>query len=120
MLTEDAFRATQPRATLYLPGEMPEEQDAWMAAFHAMMADCPSAAGCGIPIEDGRIQITHSTDRQWEVTLRWLVQEASAREMSKEELKAFFGKVAPEYRYRGDKVPPPVDRRGRGDAPRLR
>jgi hypothetical protein len=29
-----------------------------MAAFHAMMADYPSAAGFGIPIEDGKIQIS--------------------------------------------------------------
>ncbi len=112
MLTENTFRATRPQATLYLPGEMPEEQDAWMAAFHAMMADYPSAAGFGIPIEDGKIQITHSADRQWEVTLRWPAREA-AGEMSKEELEAFFGKVAPEYRYRGDRfLRPSIDGAG--------
>jgi len=112
-LFADTLTATQPRATLYLSGEMPEEHDPWMAAFRAMMADYPSAAGCGIPIEDGKIQITHTTDGKWEVTLRWPAQEASAREMSEQELKAFFGKVAPEYRYRGDRfLRPSIDGAG--------
>ena len=43
-------------------------------------------------------------------------QEASAAEMSEEELEAFFGKVAPEYRYRRDRfLRPSID--GAGDAP---
>ncbi len=113
VLTENTFGATQPRATLYLPGEMPEDHDAWMAAFRAMMADYPSAAGYGIPIENGTIQVKHRADRQWEVTLRWPTQEASARVMSEEELKTFFGKVAPEYRYRGDRfLRPSIDGAG--------
>jgi len=111
-LSADTFRATQPRATLYLHGEMPEEPDAWMAAFKTMMADYPSAAGWAIPIEDGRIQIAQ-TDHQWDVTLRWPAQEASAGEMSEEELEAFFGKVAPEYRYNGDRfLRPSIDGAG--------
>jgi hypothetical protein len=101
-LSHDAFPAKRPRATLYLPGEMPEEHDAWMAAFKAMMADYPSAEGWAIPIEDGRIQITRSPRRHWEVILRWPAKETGG-EMSEEELEAFFAKVAPEYRYRGDR-----------------
>jgi YaaC-like Protein len=111
-LSDDTFPARRPRATLYLPGEMPEEPDSWMAAFKAMMADYPSAAGWAIPIEDGGIQITHRPDRQWEITLRWPAKEACG-EMSEEELEAFFGKVAPEYRYRGDRfLRPSVDGAG--------
>jgi len=113
LLAEHAWPATQPRATLYLHGEMPKGQEAWMAAFHAMMADYPTAAGWGIPIEDGRIQIKHRTDSQWEVTLRWPAQEASAAVMSEEELEAFFAKVAPEYRYRRDRfLRPSIDGAG--------
>lgn len=115
MFFEDAFTTKRPRATVQLPGEMPDEDDAWMAAFHAMMADYLSAAGYGIPIENGSVQIRHLTDGPWEVTLRWPAQEASG-EMSEEEIKAFFGKVAPEYRYRGDRfLRPAVD--GAGSAP---
>jgi len=112
VLSENTFSATQPRATLYLPGAMPEGQDAWMAAFRAMMADYPSADGWGIPIEDGAIQVTHRTDHRWEVTLRWPAKEAGG-EMTEEELEAFFGKVAPEYRYRGDRfLRPSIDGAG--------
>jgi hypothetical protein len=101
-LSAETFRATRPRATLYLPGEMPGKHDAWIPTFTAMMADYPSAAGWAIPIEDGTIQITHRPNRQWEVTLRWPAKETGG-EMSEEELEAFFVKVAPEYRYRGDR-----------------
>jgi hypothetical protein len=111
-LSDERFQATRPRATLYLPGEMPDEPDSWMTAFQAMMADYPSAAGWAIPIEDGRIQITHRSDHQWEVTLRWPAKEAGG-EMSEEELEAFFRKVAPEYRYRGDRfLRPSIDGAG--------
>lgn len=49
MLSVETFPPRRPRATLYLPGEMPEEHDAWMITFGTMMADYPSAAGYGIP-----------------------------------------------------------------------
>jgi len=112
---EDAFATKHPRATVQLPGELPEEHDAWIAAFHAIMADYPSAAGCAIPIENGAVQIRHRTDGSWDVTLRWPAQEVSG-EMSEEEINAFFGKVAPEYRYRGDRfLRPAVD--GTGSPP---
>jgi hypothetical protein len=39
---------------------------------------------------------------KWVVTVRWPAQDAS-RDMSGEELKAFFDKIAPEYRYRSDR-----------------
>lgn len=109
LLAENTFPARRPRATLYLPGEMPEDPDAWLTVFNEMMKDYPSAAGYGIPIENGAVQIEHKAGRPWEVTLRWPAQEASG-EMSEEELEAFFAKVAPEYRYRGDRfLRPSVD-----------
>jgi hypothetical protein len=115
VLSEDTFPATRPRATLYLPGEMPEEHDAWMATFDAMMADYPSAAGYAIPIEDGAVQIRHRADHQWEVTLRWPAQEESGG-LSAEKVEAFLAEVAPEYRYRGDRfLRPAID--GAGGAP---
>ena len=114
VLSEDTFPVRRPSATLHLPGEMPEDQAGWRAPFRAMMADYPSAAGYGIPIEDGALQIRHQADR-WDVTLRWPAQEASG-EMSAEEIEAFFAKVAPEYRYRGDRfLRPAID--GAGGAP---
>jgi hypothetical protein len=78
-LSDERFQATRPRATLYLPGEMPDEPDSWMTAFQAMVACYPSAAGWAIPVEDGRIQITRRSDHQWEVTLRWPAKEALDR-----------------------------------------
>jgi YaaC-like protein len=94
---------------------MPEDPDAWMTAFSSMMADYPSAAGHGIPIEHGVPQISHTAGRKWEVTLRWPTQESSGK-TSDEEIKTFFGKVAPEYRYRGDRfLRPSVD--GTGEVP---
>jgi hypothetical protein len=115
-VSADTFRATQPRATLYLHSEMPEEQDAWLTAFETMMADYPSAVGWAIPIEDGRIQIAQ-TDHGWDVTLMWPDQEVSAGGMSEEELEAFFGKVAPEYRYNGDRFIRPSLDEARGAPP---
>jgi hypothetical protein len=115
-LSESTFPAMRPRATLYLPGEMPEGPDAWLASFNEMMTDYPSAAGCAIPIENGAIQVEHTAGGPWEVTLRWPAQE-TGREMPEEELKAFFAKVAPEYRYRGDRyLRPSVDAAG-GEPP---
>jgi hypothetical protein len=109
VLSEDALPGKRPRATLYLPGEMPEQHDAWLAAFRAMMDDYPSAAGYGIPIEDGAVQI-RQTGNEWEVGLRWPAREACG-EMSEEEVTAFLDKVAPEYRYRGDRfLRPAIDR----------
>lgn len=105
VLSEEALPGKRPRATLYLPGEMPEEHDPWLAAFRAMMDDYPSAAGYGIPIEDAAVQI-RQTGNEWEVVLRWPAREACG-EMSEEEVTAFLDKVAPEYRYRGDRSSAP-------------
>ena len=115
-LSEATVPGSWPRATLYLPGEMPEDPDAWMTAFSSMMADYPSAAGYRIPIEHGVPQISHAGGRQWEVTLRWPAEESSGK-ASDEEIKTFLGKNAPEYRYRGDRfLRPSVDGTG-GEPP---
>ena len=101
--------SARPRATLYLPGEMPPGERPWLDRFTEIMADYPAAGGWGIPFEPAAVQAPVTGGHKWQVTLRWPALD-SAGDMSEEELKAFFDKTAPEYRYRGDRfLRPAVD-----------
>jgi YaaC-like Protein len=108
-LAAEESAALRPRATLYLPGEMPDEPSTWMARFGEMMAEYPSAVGYAIPMEHGVPQIRRAAGREWQVDLRWPALD-SAGDMSEEELRTFFDNLGPEYRYRGDRfLRPAID-----------
>ncbi len=73
------------------------------------MADCPGAAGCAIPMEEDAIQPPDALGGPWQVVVRWPAAD-SQQGMSAEQLRAFYDKVAPEYRYSGDRfLRPAVD-----------
>lgn len=103
----DEFPARRPRATLLLSAELPAEQEAFLTRFREIMADYPGAAGVAIPMEKDAIQPPGQPGGNWQVSVRWPAAD-SQREMSEEELKAFYDKVAPEYRYRGDRFMRPA------------
>ena len=101
-LVSSEISARRPRASLYLPGEMFAEEAVLRAQFDEIIVAYPSAKGCAIPAEPNAIRAPESSDDKWEVAVRWPAQDAS-KNMSGEELKAFFDKIAPEYRYRSDR-----------------
>jgi hypothetical protein len=106
LLSEEST-ATRPQATLYLPGDhlprdLPPGQPAWLTRFGEIMAAYPTAANPAIPDEPDAVQTPDTAGPKWAVTLRWPAMDASG-DMSEEELRAFFDKIAPEYRYRGDR-----------------
>ena len=105
----EEFPARRPQATLLLPGEMPTEPKAFLTRFSKIMTDYPDAAGVAIPIERDSVQAPGQPGGKWQVTVRWPAAD-SQQEMSVEDLKAFYDKVAPEYRYRGDRfLRPAID-----------
>jgi hypothetical protein len=101
-----------PRALLYLPSEMFADEAELRARFGEIMAAYPSAEGCAIAHEPDAVGLDSRLDK-WRVSVRWPAQDAS-KSMSGEELKAFFDKIAPEYRYRSDRfLRPALDADGR-------
>lgn len=112
-LHSDESPTRTPRASLYLPSKMFTGQDELQARFGELMAAYPSAKGCAIAREPYAVRTRDSPRNKWEVAVRWPAQEDS-RTMSEEELKAFFDKIAPEYRYRSDRfLRPALDAVGR-------
>lgn len=99
---------SRPWATLLIPGEMPSGP-AFITRFGEIMTGYPSATGYAIPMKEDSIRPPGVPDGTWQVVIRWPALE-SQPEMSEEELNAFYDKVAPEYRYRGDRfLRPAVD-----------
>lgn len=104
----DDSPARQPRASVLIHGEMPSGP-AFISRFGEIMTGYPSAAGYVIPMEEGAIRPPGEPHGFWHVAVRWPAGE-SQQEMTGDELNAFFGEVAPEYRYRGDRfLRPAVD-----------
>lgn len=104
----DGAPTRRPRASLLLPYEMPAEGTAFVKRFGEIMTDYPGAAGIAIPVEEGAIR-PPGTGGRWQVAVRWPAAD-SRPEMPEEELTAFYAKIAPEYRYRGDRfLRPAVD-----------
>ncbi len=106
LLSEEST-ARRPQATLYLPSDhlpsdIPPKQPAWLARFGEIMAAYPTAVDFAIPYEPDAVQAPDTAGQNWAVALRWPAMDASG-DMSEEELRAFFDKIAPEYRYRGDR-----------------
>jgi len=101
-LLSDEIPARRPRASLYFPGEKFAGEAALRAQFDEIMAAYPSAEGCAIPAEPNAVRAPDSPGGKWEVAVRWPAEDAS-RNMPGEELKAFFDKIAPEYRHRSDR-----------------
>lgn len=111
LLAEEST-SRRPQATLFL-ADMPAEQSAWLKRFGEIMAAYPGAAGCAIPMQGNPINAPEEPGNRWAVDVRWPAQEASG-DMSREELRAFFDKIAPAYRYRSDRyLRPAID----GNAP---
>ena len=108
----DLSSTRSPRATLYLPGKMPSGEREWLARFDAIMGAYPSGAPYAIPLEDGAVVAPARPGSNWQVTLRWPAGD-SGRDKTEEELENFFVKIAPEYRYRGDRfLRPAIDAAG--------
>ncbi len=91
-----------PRAAVFFDAGMQADPAAFRARFGEMMASCPTAAGWMIPVERGAIEKPKASGQRWVVTVEW-PYESPAHEMSEQDLKAFFDKVAPEYRYRTER-----------------
>jgi hypothetical protein len=105
-LLSDESAAGRPQASLYLLGETfatePAGEPAWLDRFGEIMMAYPGAEGWTIPAEPYSISVPDSPGDKWAITIRWPALEAS-EDMSREELKAFFDKIAPEYLYRSDR-----------------
>jgi hypothetical protein len=99
----------RPQARLLLPGEMPPIGPAFVTRFGEIMTDYPSAAGWAIPMEADAIRPPARFSPNWQVALRWPATEIHG-DMSEEAVEAFYDKIAPEYRYNGDRfLRPAVD-----------
>lgn len=104
----DESPALRPRASVLIRGEMPAGT-AFITRFGEIMAGYPSAAGYAIPAEESAIEPPDEPGGFWHIAVRWPAAE-NKQEMSRDELSTFFNKVAPEYRYRGDRfLRPAVD-----------
>jgi hypothetical protein len=112
-LLSDEDSAGVQRATIYIPGEMPTEESAWFARFTEIMADYPGARGWLIPRRPGAVRAPEKPRERWQISVEWPAPDPS-RELSEEELKAFFDQIAPEYRYRFDRfLRPAIDTDGK-------
>lgn len=111
-MSVDLSSTRSPRATLYLPGEMPPGEHEWLTRFHEVMSAYPSNAPYGIPLEDGAVVAPERPGYNWQVTLRWTAAQSGC-DKTEEELEEFFNTIAPEYRYRGDRfLRPAIDAAG--------
>jgi hypothetical protein len=98
-----------PRATIYFDAVMPSDPAAQRAQFGKIMAAHAAAAGWMIPMESNAVQRVDDLRDRWVVTVEW-PYESPAHEISEQDLKAFFDKIAPQYRYRSDRyLRPAVD-----------
>jgi hypothetical protein len=103
VVTAEEANGGPPQATVFFDADMPEgDHDAWMKRFGEMMAACPTAAGWAIPMRQGAVGKPQEAGQRWAVTVGWPYESPTA-EMSPQDLKAFFGKMAPEYLYRSDR-----------------
>jgi len=111
-LLPDDSSARTPRASIFIPGEMPAENPAWLARFSEIIARYPGAKGCMIPDEPYAVQAPEKATQQWVITVEWPAPDRS-RDLSEGEVKAFFDEIAPEYRYRDDQfLRPAIDADG--------
>ncbi len=102
-LASDEANGGPPQATVFFDADMPEgDHDAWMKRFGEMMAACPTAAGWAIPMRQGAVEKPQEAGQRWAVTVGWPYESPTA-EMSPQDLKAFFDRMAPEYLYRSDR-----------------
>jgi hypothetical protein len=116
-LASDESNGGPPQATVFFDADMPEgEDEAWMKRFGEMMAACPTAAGWAIPMRQGSIVKPQEAGQRWMVTVGW-PYESPTVEMSSQDLKTFFDKMAPEYMYRSDRYLRPGVGADRGVAP---
>jgi hypothetical protein len=98
-----------PRAQLYLPKEMLAEGSGWLERFSEIMSGYPGAMGWMIPASAGAVRAPKEAGDLWEVTVEWPSPDPT-RDLSKQELKAFFNDIAPECRYRFDRfLRPAID-----------
>ena len=105
----DEAPARRPRATLLIPGEIFGSEKAFTARLGEIMVGYPSAADFAIPMQEDSVRSPAVPGSAWQVFVRWPATDSQA-EMSEDELKAFYDKIAPEYRYRGDRfLRPAVD-----------
>lgn len=92
-----------------LRSQLVPDGPAFVTRFGEIMTNYPTAAGYAIPMEPGAVEPPDAVRDKWEVVLRWPATDFQP-EMPEEELKAFYDKVAPEYRYSGDRfLRPAVD-----------
>ena len=92
-----------PRAILYIPGEMPTESEAWLARFTEILAEYPGTDDIRVPLEPGTVVAPNKAGKQWQITVEWPAPDVT-RAMTEEELRLFFGRIAPPYLYEVDRA----------------
>lgn len=101
LAAEDAVTSA-PTASLFIPADQLEAGPDLPQRVYRILAGYPGAVGAAIPSEP-RSMVPPPTDQgQWSITLRWSPPQMS-REMTKDEIREFFDRIAPEHRYREDR-----------------
>ena len=116
-LTADLTPASVPSGRVFPSGDVLDRdllpvQNRWLLRFHEIMKAYPGTSGIAIPATQYAISPPDDRARNWSIDLTWLGAQ-SATEMSAAELRGFFDKIAPEYRYRDDRfLRPAIDENG--------
>jgi YaaC-like Protein len=106
-LVADETPASAPSASLFLPQTLLARDlvvgpAAWLERFTEIMKAYPGAERLGIRATQGSVSPPQSEEENWRIDVTWLDAQ-SPRDIPAAELKAFFDRIAPEYRYRGDR-----------------
>jgi hypothetical protein len=103
-----------PRATLFPSGDLLSRDlepgsDPWRQRFGEIMKAYPGTENIAIPATEGSINPPGPDAQNWGIGVAWLDAQAT-RDLSTAELKEFFDKIAPEYRYQQDRfLRPAID-----------
>jgi hypothetical protein len=116
-LAADETPANVPSASVFPSGDVLErdllaDYDRWLQRFREIMKAYPGTEGIVIPVRQDSISPPGSGARNWRIDVTWLDAQ-STDEIPAAELKEFFDKIAPEYRYEGDRyLRPAIDEDG--------
>jgi hypothetical protein len=101
-LIQDDFHTSAPRATLYLRHQMPAKENEWIARFSEILARYPGTQGWRIPTASHSIQPPVKPGTPWEVIVQW-PELSPWQDPPQGPITSFFDRIAPEYRYRGER-----------------
>lgn len=103
-----------PRATLFPSGDLLSRDlepgsGPWRQRFAEIMKAYPGTGNIAIPATEDAISPPGPDALNWSIDVAWLDAQTT-RELSAAELKEFFDKITPEYRYQRDRfLRPAVD-----------